>query len=79
MYHYDSRWLKRKHDIVFDQFHWLRHQGVSESTISICTPDLLQRFEAIIYQHLNHFCAIDEIVGSGYTFKGDNLVIETTV
>ena len=77
MYHYDSRWLKQKHDIVFDRTHWLRHQGVSEPTIAACSPEILQHFEVIVYQQLKHFCAIDEIIGSGYSFKGDNLIIET--
>jgi hypothetical protein len=78
LYYNDTRWLKQKHDIVFDKEHWLKRHGLMPDLVCKLTPALLKQFESIVYQTLNVFCNVDEISGSGYTFKGDNLVIEAT-
>lgn len=78
LYYNDARWLKQKHGIVFDKEHWLKRHGLMPDLVCKLTPDLLKQFETIVYQTLRVFCNIDEMYGSGYTFKGDNFVIETT-
>lgn len=78
LYYNDARWLNQKHDIIFDKEHWLKRHGLMPDLVCKLTPELLKQFETIVYQTLKIFCNIDEISGSGYTFKGDNLVIETT-